>query len=106
MPTLHLIAACFTTTGKLCLFPFKHRNYTIAGVAQNVTYRSCASSDIYEPWCATELDRDGYPVEWGYCLPDCPHETPKIVCQESSRKKYAIWFCTCLITRVLYRDEI
>ena len=78
---LHFFPACFTKTGRLCVFPFKHRNYTTSGVAQNVTYRACASSDIYEPWCATALDDHGFPLEWGYCLPDCPHETPKIVCQ-------------------------
>ena len=32
----HFVSACFTKTGRLCVFPFKHRNYTNAGVAQVV----------------------------------------------------------------------
>ena len=32
-----------------------------------------------------ELDNDGFVEEWDLCLDDCPHETPKIVCQEDPK---------------------
>jgi hypothetical protein len=47
------MTACFTKTGKECIFPFKHRNYTLSGDPRDITYRACASIDIYKPWCAT-----------------------------------------------------
>jgi len=53
--------------GKPCIFPFKY-----AGT----TYDKCTprDSDSGQPWCATELDREGYVVDnaWGDCLEGCP----------------------------------
>ena len=53
--------------GRPCVFPFKYRD---------VTYDKCTSrdSDNGQPWCATEVDDEGYVVDnaWGDCLEGCP----------------------------------
>jgi len=53
--------------GKPCIFPFKY-----AGT----TYDKCTArdSDNGQPWCATEIDEDGWVVDnaWGDCLEGCP----------------------------------
>jgi len=53
--------------GRPCVFPFKYRE---------VTYDKCTSrdSDNGQPWCATEVDDEGYVVDnaWGDCLEGCP----------------------------------
>ena len=53
--------------GKPCIFPFQY-----AGT----TYDKCTprDSDSGQPWCATEIDEEGYVVDnaWGDCLEGCP----------------------------------
>jgi len=53
--------------GKPCIFPFKY-----AGA----TYDKCTSrdSDAGQPWCATEIDEEGFVVDnaWADCLDGCP----------------------------------
>ena len=77
-------------------------NFTESGSQTLITYTGCASSSIYKPWCPTrklpkpdifvplifsqpfsvffsEIVGNNI-VEWGYCLDDCPHEEPEVVC--------------------------
>eukprot|EP00090_Calanus_glacialis_P046480 TRINITY_DN9154_c0_g1_i1.p1 TRINITY_DN9154_c0_g1~~TRINITY_DN9154_c0_g1_i1.p1 ORF type:complete len:403 (-),score=92.87 TRINITY_DN9154_c0_g1_i1:93-1301(-) len=53
--------------GKPCIFPFKYAGST---------YDKCTArdSDAGQPWCATEIDEEGYVVDnaWGDCLEGCP----------------------------------
>jgi len=53
--------------GKPCVFPFKY---------VDKTYDKCTNkdSDNGQPWCATEVDEEGYVVDnaWGDCLEGCP----------------------------------
>ena len=55
------------TSGQPCIFPFIYRN---------VTYSRCISrdSDSGQPWCATQLDGEGWVVDhaWGDCDQGCP----------------------------------
>ncbi len=46
-----------------CIFPFKF---------DNVWYRACTTENKTAPWCPTELDISGRPLDdedgfWGYC---------------------------------------
>ena len=52
--------ACYTKRGRECIFPFKYRNVSEANVATILTYRSCASTDIYKPWCAIGTNESIY----------------------------------------------
>ena len=53
--------------GKPCIFPFEYAGKT---------YDRCTTrdSDNGQPWCATQVDSDGYVVDnaWGDCLDGCP----------------------------------
>jgi len=57
--------------GKPCIFPFKYED-----AYGNWTYNTCTTKDSDEgqPWCATEVDPQGYVVDnaWGDCLDGCP----------------------------------
>jgi len=57
--------------GRPCIFPFKYED-----AYGNWTYNTCTTKDSDEgqPWCATEVDNDGYVVDnaWGDCLDGCP----------------------------------
>ena len=72
---LHLSVPCKTVgdAGRPCIFPFKY--------ADN-TYDKCTSkdSDNGQPWCATEVDDEGYVVDnaWGDCLEGCPGSSKQI----------------------------
>ncbi|TRY78007.1 hypothetical protein TCAL_08608, partial [Tigriopus californicus] len=76
------VKACLTTTGLPCLFPFKYRNISWGGEETEIEYWQCSSLDLHVPWCATGLEADGRISTWGYCLPDCPSETPEKACLE------------------------
>ena len=55
------------TNAKPCVFPFRY-----AGVE----YTECTprDSDTGQPWCATEVDSEGWVVDhkWGDCDTGCP----------------------------------
>lgn len=70
--------ACMTNTGKKCLFPYRYFNDS----HPELQYKICSSLDVYRPWCPTKLDEQGFVLEWGDCLPDCPSEPPNTVCLE------------------------
>ena len=64
-----LSGSCRTVgaSGQPCIFPFIYRD---------VTYSHCIStdSDSGQPWCATQLDSEGWVVDhaWGDCDQGCP----------------------------------
>ena len=52
------IAACLTTEGKQCLFPFKYMNKTDDSPdasLQEITYTKCSTETLYRPWCPTSM---------------------------------------------------
>ena len=52
-------AACATTSGERCVFPFKY---------DGIDYDSCTYKDNGEtPWCATTVTSDGAYDDWGNC---------------------------------------
>ena len=71
---LHYYSESFTEScktvgdaGRPCIFPFIYRDKT---------FSQCTSldSDTGQPWCATEVDQDGWVVDhaWGDCDQGCP----------------------------------
>ena len=61
--------------GKPCVFPFEYSGRS---------YDKCTSrdSDNGQPWCATEVDENGYVVDnaWGDCLEGCPGTSQLLEC--------------------------
>ena len=52
------VAACMTTEGKQCLFPFKYMNKTDDSPdasLQEITYTKCSTETLYRPWCPTSM---------------------------------------------------
>ena len=52
------VAACMTTDGKQCLFPFKYMNKTDDSPdasLQEITYTKCSTETLYRPWCPTSM---------------------------------------------------
>lgn len=49
---------------KPCVFPFIYKNRTFKG---------CSELDTTDPWCSTELDKNGFHSEghWGNCPTEC-----------------------------------
>ena len=78
-PAPNLTSTCHTTAGpdpyKECQFPF---NYL------NLNYTGCTLVEDTKPWCVTETDEFGTPIQeegqsfsaWGYCDPSCPIGLP------------------------------
>ena len=62
--------SCYTVEGNECVFPFTYKD---------VQYFNCTSEDVYQPWCATEINGNQI-IGWGLCLPDCPFIVPDVVC--------------------------
>ena len=64
--------SCYTTRGQECTFPFAYKG---------VTYTQCTSVDVYQPWCATQLNTATGGIQgWGLCLPDCDYIVPDVSC--------------------------
>jgi hypothetical protein len=64
--------SCYTREGNECVFPFTYKD---------VTYNNCTSVDVYQPWCATQVDApDNTIIAWGLCLPDCEYTKPEVSC--------------------------
>ena len=62
--------SCYTKTGLECIFPFQYKGET---------HPRCISEDVYQPWCATQLDGDKIKA-WGLCLKDCDFVPPTPSC--------------------------
>ncbi|TRY78180.1 hypothetical protein TCAL_06223 [Tigriopus californicus] len=79
-PPSNQTAACYTTQGKQCIFPFSYQNVSASGEVTDLEYTKCSTLDVFLPWCATEVDDAKNVLDWGFCVPDCPSEVVEVAC--------------------------
>ncbi|XP_037069612.1 uncharacterized protein LOC119090993 [Pollicipes pollicipes] len=71
--------ACYSERGRQCTFPFTNPD-------DGIEYHNCSSlnpADIFEPWCATEVNGTGHATRLERCLPYCYFERPIVTCYDT-----------------------